>query len=183
MDIEVKEKKISIGDQFDILIDGQQTYAAVSQLFRLLAVVDLFKVDDTRPRLTVNKLWYWWEPKYDISTYDNNVLQFRTISVWKNHYQCQRGPDLFDIYGHTGRKFSVYKNDEQIAWWDKNAVAIFNGNTYSITADRDCDQELIIAFCLIIHDCSHDDDNAAVSIDLGNVGPEDKKFDAAWRAK
>ena len=68
--------------------------------------------------------------------------------------QCRVGPDLYLIYGHRGRKYSIFKNDIQGAWWDRKAVTWFAGDNYKIIADKDCDIDLIISFCLIVDNFS-----------------------------
>jgi hypothetical protein len=57
---------------------------------------------------------------------------------------------MYDIYGHRGRKYSIYKNDQQVAWWDKEAVGWFAGDNYKIFANANSDPELLISFCLVI---------------------------------
>jgi hypothetical protein len=81
-----------------------------------------------------------------------------------------------------GRKYSVYKNDKQIAWWDKQAVSWFNGDNYTIIADSDADYELIIAFCLIIDNQYNNNDNSnTVTFDFGNIGGQVRKFNTDWK--
>lgn len=88
----------------------------------------------------------------------------------------------FDIYGHRGRKYSVYKNDKQVAWWNKQSVTWFEGDNYKIIADYNSDYELIMAFCLIIDNHSRNDNNVrTVTIDFGHIGPQVKKFDPTWQ--
>ena len=81
-------------------------------------------------------------------------------------------------------KYSVYKNSTQVAWWEKEAVTWFEGDNYAITANNDCNVELIIAFCLIIdnHKSKSHSENA-VSYNIGNIGGQIKEFDPYWRAK
>ena len=183
MRIDINQQKISIGDKYKIYIDGHQTYSAASVLFKFLSVINLFNNEGSNLRLTINKMWSWFKPKYNIRLYDNTILKFRSESFWKMHYQCQNGKDLFDIYGHRGRKYSVYKNDNQIAWWDKQAVSWFNGDNYTIIAENSSpDYELIIAFCLIMDDYYHNkNDRNAVKIDFGNIGSQVRKFNPDWK--
>jgi hypothetical protein len=92
--------------------------------------------------------------------------------------------DTYDIYGHKGRKFSIYKNNVQIAWWDKNLMALFAGDQYKIIADSDCDKELIVTFCIIIDQFKDDGSKGELNLDFGNViVPEVKPFDPTWRPK
>lgn len=185
MEIDINQKKISIGDKYQIFIEGQQAYSASRQLLQLLPEINLFQTNSGGgARMTIKKRLSWFKAKYDITRWDNNVFQFRTKSIWKLHYQCQFGPDTYDIYGHRGRKYSVYKNDIQVAWWDKKAVSWFAGDNYKITADKDCDIDLIISFCLIVDNFSYNDkDGNTVTYDLGNIGFQAKKFDNSWHPK
>jgi len=91
---------------------------------------------------------------------------------------------LYGVFGHRGRKYSIYKNNKQIAWWDKNKVRWFNGDNYQIIADFDVDRELLISFCLILdNDRSQNRSENAVTVDYGNIGPQAKKFNPDWRPK
>ena len=184
MEIDVNQAKIAIGDKYKIFIDGQQIYLATRQLLQLLPEINLFKVGEERSRMTINKRFSWIKAKYDITRWDNNVLPFRTTSIWKTQYQCQQGPDSYGIYGHLGRKYSIFKNDTQVAWWDKQAVTWFAGDNYKIIADRDCDVDLIVTFCLVVDNFSSEDHSGnTVSIDLGSIGFGQKKFDHNWQPK
>lgn len=184
MKIDINQKKISIGDKYDIFVEDNQTYKAKTELFKLLSVIDLFENDADRPKMTIRKRWSWWGAKYDLERHDGNVFRFQTLSVRKIQYRCQVGFDRYDIYGHRGRKHSIFKNGVQIGWWDKAAVTWFDGDNYSITADDDADIELLMSFCLLMDNyASKDKDKGAVSVDFGNLGFGCKKFDSNWRPK
>src|SRR5580698_1831370 len=99
MQITINQKKISLTDKFDIVTDGEASHAASAELFRYFWTLDLFSLENSQPVLKVQRLWYWFSPKFDILLHDNNILNFRTQSFWKRHYRCQRGPDVYDIYG------------------------------------------------------------------------------------
>jgi uncharacterized protein YxjI len=182
MEIDINQKKIAVGDKYNIFIDGQLSHTASTEVFRFLAVINLFDVGGSR--LTINKKNWWFKAKYNITLNDNNVLEFRTKSFWKNHFQCQYGLNLFDIYGHKGRKVSVFKNDKQVAWWNKQKVTWFEGDNYKIIADTNSDNEIIIAFCLIIDNYnSNDKGGNTITIDFGSIGPQARAFDATWLPK
>lgn len=184
MEIDVNQKKISIGDKYRVFVDGQEAYFATRQIFQVFAELNLFKKGEQSARMTINKLFSWIKEKYDITRWDGNVLAFRTTSYWRRQYECLVGPDFYTIYGHLGRKYSIFKNGTQVAWWNKNAVSWFAGDNYKIIADKDSDVELLISFCLIVDNFSSDDhDNKLVSIDFGNVGFRQKRFDHNWQPK
>ena len=184
MVIDINQKKIAFGDKYRIYINGEQKFSASSALISLLPSIYLFIDGKRSARLTIDKQWSWFKTKYRIGLWDGDSIYFTTASFWKLHYQCQDGADLYDIYGHKGRKYSVYKNDVQVAWWDKEMVSWFEGDNYRIVADDDCNYELVIGFCLIIDSqYSNDDDGNTVTVDFGNVGPQAKEFDHLWRPK
>jgi uncharacterized protein YxjI len=184
MRIDINQNKISIGDKYKIFINERQEYYATSELFNILAVINLFKSEYEAARLRIEKQWSFLKPKYNIVVNDHNPLEFRAKSFWYLRYQCQSGRDLYEIYGHRGRKYSVYKNDIQVAWWEKKAVTWFGGDNYTIFADSDSEYELIMAFCLIIDNySSNDNEGNAVSIDFGNIGGQVRKFNPGWEPK
>lgn len=185
MEIDINQRKISIGDKYQIFTNGQQTHTATRALLQLLPEINLFENSfGGSARMTINKRFSLFKATYDITRWDNNIIKFRTKSYWKLYYQCQCGADTYDIYGHRGRKYSIYKNDKQVAWWNKKAVTWFAGDNYKIIADKDCDVNLIISFCLIVDNFSSDDhDGNTVTYDFGNIGFQVKKFDDSWQPK
>lgn len=184
MVIDINQKKIAFGDKYRIFINGEQTYFASSQLIGFMPKLHLFDNQNSRAKLTMGKKWSWFSPKYEVTLWDGGIIEFGTVSLWKSHYQCQDGADLYEIFGHKGRKHSVYKNDVQIAWWDKEMVSWFEGDNYKIVADDDSNHELIIGFCLMLDSqFSNNKNGNTVTIDFGNIGPQAKEFDYAWRPK
>jgi len=187
MEIVINQKMFSIVDKYQIFIDGRQTHTASTKFFCIPSKTNLFEVGCDVPKYVIKKKWDF-TVSFELIKWDNNVFKFRTMEkeYWKKlHFYCQVGQDIYEVFGHRGRKFSVYKNDTQIAWWDKNAVVLFNGDIYKIIADKDCDHELIISFCLIIDKTfSNNKSGATLTIDHGSVrGKTVKDFDLEWRPK
>ena len=184
MNIDINQEKIAIGDKYRIFINKELRYRARTELFSFLGVIQLYELKKERPSLHIEKKFSWFKLRYQIKLRDNNKVEVTTKSFWKNHFQCQCGAELYDIYGHRGRKYSVYRNNVQVAWWDKQMVSWFEGDNYHISADDDCDYELIIGFCLMIdHHSNNSKDGNAVKLDLGNFGPEAREFDTNWQPK
>jgi uncharacterized protein YxjI len=180
MRIDINQQKISIGEKYNIFIAEQPTYTAASKIFRWLSEINLFGQGGGLPLLTIKKRLSFIVLKYDIIR-DNRIFSFRVKKFWRRHYQCMAGTDLYDIYGHRSRKFSIYKNDRQVAWWEQDSVAWFQGDNYKMLADKDSDQELLIAFCLVIDDSnSKNSKGETVTVHLGYIGPEAKSFDPSW---
>src|SRR5215831_13728019 len=103
MEIDINQKKISIGDKYRVFINGEQTHTASAKLFKLLPEINLYYTDSDQPRYTMKKKWTWFKASYDITRWDFNVFEFRTKSFWKGHYYCNAGRDLFEVYAHKGR--------------------------------------------------------------------------------
>ncbi len=184
MVIDINQKKISFGDKYRIFINGERRYAAATELISFMPRLYLFDNAKSRARLTMEKRWTWFKTRYKVALHDGGVLDFITVSVWRMHHQCRDGEDLYDIYAHKGRKHSVYKNDVQVAWWDKDMVSLFDGDNFRIIADDDCNYELIMGFCLMLdnHNSSNDS-TATITFDFGNIGAEARAFDPSWRPK
>ena len=181
MEIDINQKKITIGDKYSIYVNGEESYHASTELISLMSKIYLFNNQENSAKVVMNKRWGWLGAKYDIK-YGSNTLNFRTQSFWKLHYQCQLGEYLYDIYGHKGRKYSVYENDRQIAWWDKEMITWFEGDNYHIVLDDDCEFELVISFCLILDDySSSNSDGNTITFDFGNIGGQKKEFNTTWQ--
>ena len=182
MEININQKKIAIGEKYKIEVDGLKTYTAASKIFRFLPEIHLLEQGNDRPRFIVEKKFSFFKTSFELTRWDNNKFEFRTKNFLKRHYYCQVGADYYEIFGHRGRKYSVYKNAKQIAWWDKNAVVWFEGDNYKIVADKDIDAELLISFCLAV-DNKSERKSSAITWDIGSIGPQVKKFDANWQPK
>lgn len=183
MRIDINQKKISVRSKYTIFLNVKESFMASKDLFTWLSVINLFSIEENKTILSMKQKWSWFKTTYKIE-YGNELLDFTTISFWKLHYQCKHQNDKYDIYGHRGRKYSIYKNDTQIAFWDKEAVSWFAGDNYIIVADDDADHQLLIGFCLILDNAnSNDKDGATVRYDFGNLGWQAKEFNPNWIAK
>jgi hypothetical protein len=183
MEIDINQDSVSLRDKYQIFIDKQQRHNASYKMLSLLPEIYLYEWDSELPKVTINKRLQWFAARYDLTKSDGKVYEFTTKSYWKGHFQCICGFDAYDIYAHRGRKYSVYKNDVQVAWWTKQAVSWFDGDNYKIIADNNCDYNLIISFCLIIDNYRSQDRKHIINIDIGKIGPEAKKFDPYWQPK
>jgi len=184
MEIDINQKKISIGDKYQIFTDGSQTHRAAAKIFRIFSEINVFDVNGDVEEITIKRRFAFFVAKYDIAKKDGSIYELVTKSFWKSHLQCTAGMDVYDIYNHRGRKSSVYKNDKQVAWWDHAAVSWFNGDNYKIIADKGCDKLLIISLCLAVDNyASNDKEKSAVNFNIGRMGPQARAFDPNWQPK
>jgi hypothetical protein len=185
MEIDINQQKLALGARYHIFINKQPTHVASQHLLQTRRQVQLFASKaDTRPRWSLYQQLTWFSLHYQLTRWDRNVLDFRTESVWKSHYRCRYGADVYDIYGHRGTKHSVYKNERQIAWWQQARVTWFEGDNYKLWADEDSDAELLIAFCLVLDEpTSSGEDQNTLTLNLGAIGPQARVFDQTWQPK
>ena len=185
MIIQIDKRIISIPAKFDIFINKQHSYVASEKLFRIFDEINLYKIENKKIKYRIKRKFFLMNPIYEIICKNNITYLFKTTRVFKGHHYCKIGQDYYDIYAHKDRKYSVYKNNKKIAWWDKEMFSLLGGDSYKIIVANDCDYELVISFCLIINNAfskNRTGKKYAINIDFGNM-LEAKEFDRAWRPK
>ena len=181
MQIDINQHKISFGDKYEIYINGEPAYKAAIEWFRLLSVIDLFDLRFGELKMQIKRRWSFWRANYDLIRPDGRVYKFKTVSFWKIIYQCVIENDIYEIYGHRGRKHSIFKNGQQIAFWDKELVTWFEGDNYTMITNNKVDEILLISFCLVIDNYASKNHQEDVTVDWGNLGLRSMKFDKNWR--
>lgn len=174
--IDIHQKMISFSPQYDIHINDSKKYSALISDGEIILIQDINSIE----KLRMSRIWSWFRTTYDIRLPSNEIINFKTKSFWKSHYQCQHGKDIFDIYSHVGTKCSVFKNDKQIAWWDIDTVTLLEGDNYTIVTNSSSDQELLIAFCLML-DKNMGGSFEVLTVNVGNILDEAKAFDPNWK--
>ncbi len=180
MEIVIKRKKTFLRAQYEVHNKEGIIYTASRSILNFFSEITLMEKGSSRPRMIIKEN-SGRSFSYDITRWDNNVLQIRPAD---NCYDCYCGDDLYKLYRNKGRKYSIYKNDVQVAWWDKNANSILGENFYTIIADKDADADLIISLCLVVDNGSGRGGTGSIfSTDLGYFGEEAKEFDDKWQPK
>ena len=96
----------------------------------------------------------------------------------KASYTFKMEDDIYDVHPHRGSKTSIFKNNIQIAYYDRRLFNRFNKTVIDIIANRDTDIEIILLLISTI-DFDFEDDSYTATIDLGNL-LQSKKFDKEW---
>ena len=130
--------------------------------------------------LILYDLKYWFGKISCSIQQEGSFFLFETVKRWKTKYSCLVGSDLYEIYSHRGTKYSVYKNDIQIAWWDTSIINWRGKNVYKMVLDKDCNYELVISFCLILALSFGGTPGNMLSFNIGNIGGQGKTFDNQW---
>ncbi len=184
MEIDIIQKKLSGKENYKVFLNGEEKYFAVSEAPSFLACVKLNDLGSDFPRVTIQQQWSWLKSSYTLTFEGGSVTQITTQSIWLRHYQCYVGGSAYDVYGHAGRRFSIYKDGSQIAAWSKQAAALVNGDNYRLLADDNADFDLLIGFCLIIdRQQSNFKGGRGLQLNVGGLGSEAKEFDLSWQPK
>lgn len=181
MIIALNLRPISIGKKYDILVNGKQLWLASKEILNVLSNLYVTVYPDGPEVIEIRQQNLWISPDFSIRIAGKARLQFTTISNSKFTYQCIDGKDTYNIYGHSGTTYSVFKNDVQIAFWDTSSFNALNGTHIKICADFDASKELLVAFCLITENFSSSNDTDRIHI--GKIGWNLREFDKTWRPK
>lgn len=183
MRIDINQKKIAFGNKFSIIKDNQTILKAASKLFRILSVTELFQPEGETPLGSINRKLALFNAKYEIEMLNQPTWYFSTVLWWKNHHQCKSGNNTYDVYGHRGRKYSIFTNGEQVAYFDKEAVTFFDGDNYKLIANDDADHFLLVCIVLTIDNYrSNKKNDGAINFDIGHIF-QARKFDKTWTSK
>ncbi|HVN09078.1 MAG TPA: hypothetical protein VMV61_08910 [Patescibacteria group bacterium] len=117
--------------------------------------------------------------KYDFAFADGRVCRFRAEKLWKPVYVCQDGGEFYRLYQHKGLKYSIFLRERQIAAFTKNRFQLGKGQQFELRVENDVDLLLVISMVLTIGD-SEDEGNSAFTINIGNIGPEERAYDNSW---
>lgn len=181
MIIDIHQNKFSIGDKYRVFIDGALKYTVSRQPIQLLAEILVFNADNNVLKLKINKRFHLFKANYEITFSNDITCSFRTVSYLRSNYSCQLGEDIYDIYRHRGRKYSIYRNNQQVAWWEKGTITIMEGDEYKITASSDCNAELLMCFCLITDNYATGNHGENIlTINWGYLGLQARQFDENW---
>jgi uncharacterized protein YxjI len=182
MEIKIEKKKISLKEGYVITIDGKQAYAASRGVWK--AGVQLFKDGSATPVLTIKPKFTWSRPKYNLVAPDGTIHLFETKKMYtKFDAICINGDDTYEVCGHRGRKYSIFKNNVQVAWWSKKAISFFAGDSLKLITDDKIDLDFILALCITVeHLKTRRRKNRYINMDFGKIF-QSRKFDKNWQPK
>lgn len=115
----------------------------------------------------------FWRSEYDFELADGSVYYFHCEKVWKRVFVCESDKERFHQYEHKGLNYSIFQNS-QIASFSRNSLKIGKGDEYEIRMNDDANLVVVICLARIIDSAENKDNDATVTYDFGNVGPEDR---------
>ncbi len=182
MRIEVVQKRMAIGNKYRISVNGTECFFAKSKLLRFLYEATL-QDRDARTVVTIKKRFSLLRALYDLQLGNGRTFRFRQKSLLKPVYTCANGAEQYEIFGHRGRKYSIFRRGRQVAALEKNKVVILEGDEFFMEADDALAQELLCGIVLIIDNIHHaHTNNNTVSIDFGNL-LQARPCDESWKPR
>jgi len=180
MNATIKERKFSLRSEYDIT-SPTAVYFAQKAILSLLASLEI-RTQNDRVVATIHGNFSISHASYDFALADGRNFHYQCEKVWKGVYSCQGPSGNYHLFQHKGVRYSIFKDDTQIAAITRNKLVLGTGHEYDIQMNADAD--LIILSCMILAlntESSSDDGQNSVTYEFGNIGPEDRKFDESWQ--
>jgi len=179
MFLSIKERAISLRSTYDIVSPDGKTYKGERKLFSLFPNVKILDAGGQEV-LILKGGFALFSQKYDFIFPDGRVYKYLTESRLKPVYKVEGNGETYRLYRHRGVKFSIFKDETQIAAITKNRLTIGKGNEYQVQMNSDADPLIISAIILAFNSSAEDDKKGALSVDIGYMGMEAKHFDTNW---
>lgn len=151
MQIHILQKALTIVDEYKIAINDRVKFIARDE-----GIGTYLYSTSNQLILCIFKTWNIFLPNYNIVIHAEHIannkkpLKFRTLSYFKNTFSCTWGDDLYKIYVHKGLKYSIFKNEKQIAGISQDRWTSFKEDGFRLECDSDCQKEFIIAIAMIL---------------------------------
>ena len=181
MGVRVSEQSISLGSKYEIATPAGD-FNAQKRIFSFLDDIELRKCTG-EPVAKIEGEISPLRQKHRFALQDGRVYQYECEKMWKQVYTCLGNNETYRLYSHRGLNYSIFKEDRQIAAFTKNHVVFGHGNEYQIRMDSDADLVLVLCMILAYNSSNEDDNSEAVTIDLGNIGPQERPFDETWQPR
>ncbi len=181
MEITIKKQTISLGEIYNISVNGDLAFTASREAFKF--GVKLYNLNDQTPIVTIQPVFLTWLAQYNYVFNDNSIGAFEVIrTAFVFDAEAVLKKNNYEIAEHRGRKFTIYKNGQQIAWWRTKMVTFFVGDSATMIADDDCDLDEVLSILLTVEHLKTRKDRQSININFGRLF-QSKKFDETWQPK
>jgi uncharacterized protein YxjI len=181
VNVSIKEHKLSLRSEYDITSPAEQ-YFAQKAILSLLANLEI-RTQNERVVATIHGNFSLFRANYDFALADGRNFHYECEKIWKGVYSCVGLSGSYHLFQYKGVRYSIFKDETQIASITRNNFVIGAGNEYDIQMNADADVIVISCMILALNTSDNDDDSDqnTFTYDFGNFGPEDRKFDASWQ--
>ena len=178
MNFTIEQRRFTLRSEYDISGPGCNYYAQ-KKFFSFLDKLKLLAGNrDIVAR--VKSRFYLFRPKYVFELSDGTLYRFECVKLWKGVSKCEGNGERYWLYEHEGLRCSIFQDNRQIAAFTKNRVKIGKGDQYHIRMNADANIVIVICLALTVDLTENERDEASVTFDFGNIGPEEKPFDESW---
>jgi|SRR5690606_7580481 hypothetical protein len=133
--------------------------------------------------ITLKKAPAFWrmnKTTYQIRLHRENIdVEVKAVNAYKGHWTFEYKGDKYDLYFHYGLKKSLFKNEYQVAKYDKGTVHVWDNDSGFIISNNDENKLLLLAIFLTF-DMGESMDGD-VNVDLGNLTGGVKEFNSYWQ--
>ncbi|MFD2245873.1 hypothetical protein [Pontibacter ruber] len=132
-----------------------------------------------------NSIWFPGFNRKSKSTYIIDFIEQQTAvevtiqNYTKGYWTFEYKGHKYDFYRHRGHERSLFKDERQVARYDKRSVNLFENDRAYVIANNDEDELLLL--CLFLAYDMGEYNDAEISVDLGHIAEGVKKIDHNWR--
>lgn len=170
------EKK---GDMFIFKKNNKQIYSGIYTIENFKLIKKLCLDNEV---ISETELHYNFPFNFYHSIYLNVVLDFfdlDCVSILKGKYEVTAYGSIYKIIMHKKRKTSIFKDQIQIGYFEENLFDYMGGHGIKIVLNKDINEVLICSIVMALK-CNFQNDYSSFSINFGNFGSEEIKFDSSW---
>jgi len=186
VEIIINQKSVSLTDEYQIIVDNKFIFFAVSEPLKMSAKINIYNSENNKQILKIAKQNCGIRANYLIQDLQQNkIYSFEEVNNIKLILKCQIDDNLFQLYGHNGNKYSIFKNQNQIAFWEKNNFIFGEKDFYKIIANNDENPLILASFCICLDNAKNNFQNelSLFNFDIGFKGNMLRKFDTDWKPK
>ncbi|HEY6377447.1 MAG TPA: hypothetical protein VIX90_18140 [Edaphobacter sp.] len=177
MNVTIQEHKFSFLSEYDISTPDASFYARKNFFGNSLQLQN----KNGRDVAKIQSRFSFFRNEYDFELTDGGIYRFQCEKRLKGVYLCDHNEDHLYLYRHKGVRYSIFKDDRQIAAISRNRVVIGKGHRYEIAVNADANIVVILCMMLALNTPEDDPNDSTVTYDCGNVGPEERPYDESWR--
>jgi len=178
MDVTIQERKFSFASEYDVSTPTGK-YHARKKLFSLTDKLAL-QAEDGSILVHIDGEFSPLRCRHQFRFADGRTFAFRCERLWKRVFTCIGNGETYRLYEHRGLRYSIFLANQQIAAFTKNRIVWGKGNRYEIRMNSNADLLVLLCIALTINSAESDKNDTSVTIDLGNIGPQDRPFDESW---
>ncbi|HEX4007323.1 MAG TPA: hypothetical protein VHX60_14200 [Acidobacteriaceae bacterium] len=180
MDVTIQERKFTFHSEFEITGAGPALRARKEFLSfppRIQVKFEGGQVVTLQGRFSLVRC------KYDFHFPDGREYAFHCEKVVKGVYACRSDEEIYRLYHHKKRRYSIFHNGEQIAAVERSRYAGTRGNRFAVRMNHDADVAMVTSMVLAMNasDRSDAEDAEHGTPEPASYRREERPFDTTWQ--